>query len=143
MMSIPERPGNMIGFNQTCDAHEVTTIPCGACELSFTAECGRDAIILLVKHLRDNLADAKHREAFDWTKNTVLSPQPHQAQSKVKSAEETRDREVSMRQITDGDERQGIENRWNADCQLRVCYAKRTQCRGEAKRNHARRKVVA
>lgn len=58
--------------NRAFEVNGVTTIPCGACGRSFTAQCGRDAMIMLIKHLRENMADAKHRADYDWIKDEVL-----------------------------------------------------------------------
>ena len=52
--------------------NETTTIPCAACGLSFTGDCGRDAMILLIKHLRENRKDLKHQVEFDWIRNEAL-----------------------------------------------------------------------
>lgn len=57
--------------------NETTTIPCAACGLSFSAKCGRDAMILLIKHLRKNKTDPKHRVEFDWIRNELLRLKVH------------------------------------------------------------------
>lgn len=57
--------------------NEVTTIPCAACELSFAAECGRDALILLIEHLRESKTEPKHRVEFDWMRSKVLLREIH------------------------------------------------------------------
>jgi len=64
-------------LNPAFDVNGVTTIPCGACGRSFTAQCGRDALIELIEHLRENMADAKHRADYDWIKDEVLRTARH------------------------------------------------------------------
>jgi hypothetical protein len=77
-MSIPCRSGNnKLRVNPAPHTNGPTTVACGTCGLSFTGPCGREAWILLIKHLGENMADPKHRAEFHWAKNEVLSMQGH------------------------------------------------------------------
>lgn len=68
-----------------CQVNEITTIPCAACGLSFTSECGRDAIILLIKHLRENRTEPKHWVEFVWMKRTILLLEVHGRNSRCRT----------------------------------------------------------
>lgn len=55
-----------------------------------------------------------------------LSEKYEQAQSEIKKLKESRDDEVLMIQISDGDERHSIESKlWNVEDELRRCHARR------------------
>jgi hypothetical protein len=70
-------------LNLVLQGNEATTVPCSACGRSFTAECCRDAMIKLIRHLQENMADVKHRAELEWIKNELFSRKVHRRANRL------------------------------------------------------------
>jgi hypothetical protein len=77
VMSIAKHVHGKNTLNPTLQGNEDTKVACSACGRSFIAECGREAMIKLIRHLQENMADVKHRAELDWIKNELLSRRVH------------------------------------------------------------------
>jgi hypothetical protein len=77
VMSIAKHVQGRNTLKPALQGNEDTKVACSACGRSFTAECGREAMIKLIRHLQENMADVKHRAELDWIKNELLSRRVH------------------------------------------------------------------
>jgi hypothetical protein len=82
-MSIDKHIHGKRRLNLVLQGNEATTVPCSACGRSFTAECCRDAMIKLIRHLQENMADVKHRAELEWIKNELFSRKVHRRANRL------------------------------------------------------------